>query len=142
MTGRPVAAPTVPSERPGAPTPDPLGREQDERPWGTYLVLDDTADDHKVKRIVVRPGRRLSYQQHARRSEHWFVVQGRARVTLDGTDLEIGPGDAVDVPSGTPHRIENVGDGDKVFVEVQRGEYFGEDDIVRLSDDFGRAGGA
>ena len=114
-------------------------REHDERPWGSYTVLDDGASDHKVKRIVVRPGKRLSYQRHARRSEHWFVVSGRGRVTLDGVSLEVGPGDSVDVPMGTPHRIEGVGDADLVFVEVQHGEYFGEDDIVRLADDFGRA---
>ena len=113
-------------------------REHDERPWGSYTVLDDGAPDHKVKRLVVRPGKRLSYQRHARRAEHWFVVAGTACVTLDGADHEIGPGQAIDVPLGTAHRIENVGDDDLVFIEVQRGDYFGEDDIVRLEDDYGR----
>jgi len=116
--------------------------EHDERPWGSYTVLDDSAADHKVKRIVVTPGKRLSYQRHARRSEHWFVVSGRGRVTLDGVEREVQGGDSVDIPIGAAHRIENVGDADLVFVEVQRGDYFGEDDIVRLEDDFGRASAA
>jgi mannose-6-phosphate isomerase len=115
------------------------GREHDERPWGSYTVLDDDAT-HKVKRIVVRPGKRLSYQRHARRAEHWFIVEGSALVTLEGTALRRGPGTSVDIPVGAAHRIENVGDTDVVFVEVQHGDYFGEDDIVRLEDDFGRAG--
>lgn len=115
------------------------GREHDERPWGSYTVLDDSAPDHKVKRIVVRPGKRLSYQRHARRAEHWFVVRGRGKVTLDQRELAVGPGSAVDVPLGAAHRIENTGDEDLVFIEVQQGDYFGEDDIVRLEDDFGRA---
>jgi len=118
-----------------------VSAEHDERPWGAYTVLDD-AHDHKVKRIEVRPGKRLSYQRHARRAEHWFVVSGRGRVTLEGTEREVGPGDSVEVSVGVAHRIECVGESDLVFIEVQRGDYFGEDDIVRLEDDFGRAGGA
>ncbi|HMD46023.1 MAG TPA: phosphomannose isomerase type II C-terminal cupin domain [Acidimicrobiales bacterium] len=116
----------------------PGGREHDERPWGVYTVLDDDATDHKVKRIVVRPGKRLSYQRHARRAEHWFFVRGTARVTLDGEDRLVKTGQAVDIPVGSAHRVENVGSGDLVFIEVQQGDYFGEDDIVRLEDDFGR----
>ncbi len=112
-------------------------REHDERPWGAYTVLED-ADDHKVKEITVRPGKRLSYQQHAKRAEHWFVVRGEGVVTLDGADLPVGPGTAVDVRTGVAHRIANTGEADLVFVEVQHGSYFGEDDIVRLEDDFGR----
>ncbi|MCU1426456.1 MAG: manC2 [Actinomycetia bacterium] len=112
--------------------------ERDERPWGRYEVLLD-GDDHKVKEIVVNPGTRLSYQQHARRAEHWFIVRGSGMVTLDGREVQVGPGTAVDIPMGTPHRIANVGTDDLVFVEVQHGEYFGEDDIVRLDDDYGRA---
>jgi mannose-6-phosphate isomerase len=113
--------------------------ERDERPWGSFEVLLD-APDHKVKQLVVRPGRRLSYQVHARRSEHWFIVSGRGVVTLNDAPVEVAPGSAVDVALGTSHRIENTGTDDLVFVEVQHGEYFGEDDIVRLEDDFGRAG--
>ncbi len=112
--------------------------EYDERPWGNYTVLSDE-DDHKVKRIVVHPGKRLSYQTHARRAEHWYVVSGTATVTLDGQDHQVGAGQAVDIAQGMAHRCANQGDEDVVFIEVQRGDYFGEDDIVRLEDDFGRS---
>jgi mannose-6-phosphate isomerase len=110
----------------------------DERPWGGFTILDD-AEGHKVKRMVVHPGKRLSYQRHARRSEHWFVVQGRGRVLVDGQETVLGVGMAVDIPVTAAHRIENDGRTDLVFIEVQHGDYFGEDDIVRLEDDFGRA---
>ena len=112
--------------------------ERDVRPWGSYEVLLD-APDHKVKQIVVKPGKRLSYQVHARRSEHWFVVRGTGVVTLNDTPIVVEPGSAVDIALGASHRIENTGTDDLVFIEVQHGEYFGEDDIVRLEDDFGRA---
>ncbi|MCU1490440.1 MAG: mannose-6-phosphate isomerase, type 2 [Acidimicrobiaceae bacterium] len=114
-----------------------MEREHDERPWGSYTVLED-APDHKVKEIVVNPGRRLSYQRHARRAEHWFVVRGDGYVVLDDRELEVHAGDAVDIAVGVAHRIGNKGDADLVFVEVQHGDYFGEDDIVRLDDDYGR----
>ncbi|MCX6512534.1 MAG: phosphomannose isomerase type II C-terminal cupin domain [Actinobacteria bacterium] len=122
-------------------TVDEKGREFDERPWGEYLVLDDAAADHKVKRITVNPGQRLSYQKHAKRSEHWFVVSGLGGVTRDGTVTEVKAGEAIDIPVGTAHRVENIGTEVLVFIEVQHGSYFGEDDIVRLEDDFGRADG-
>ena len=122
-----------------SPTTDEFGREFDERPWGTYLVLDDASADHKVKRIVVDPGKRLSYQSHAKRSEHWFVIAGTAKVTLDGIDHLVRAGEAIDIPVGTAHRCENPGTEALVFIEVQHGSYFGEDDIVRYEDDFGRA---
>jgi mannose-6-phosphate isomerase len=112
--------------------------EHDDRPWGSYDVLED-APTHKVKRITVLPGKRLSYQLHARRSEHWFILTGVATVTLDGVQLEIPSGQAVDIPRGTAHRVANTADEPLVFIEVQHGDYFGEDDIVRLEDDFGRA---
>ncbi len=111
--------------------------ETDHRPWGSYTVLDD-AGTHKVKRMTVLPGKRLSYQRHARRSEHWFIVTGTARVTLDGVEAEYAAGQSVDIPVGTAHRIGNPTATELVFVEVQHGEYFGEDDIVRLEDDYGR----
>ena len=114
------------------------GLETDHRPWGMYTVLDDDGT-HKVKRIVVLPDKRLSYQRHARRSEHWFIVRGTAQVTLDGDVIELSAGDSVDIPVGTNHRIANATDSDVVFIEVQHGDYFGEDDIVRLEDDFGRS---
>jgi mannose-6-phosphate isomerase len=115
-------------------------REYDERPWGNYTVLDDDAPDHKVKRLVVHPGKRLSYQRHSKRSEHWFIVAGTAVVTLDGTDIALHAGESIDIPLGGAHRIANPAtDGtDLVFIEVQHGSYFGEDDIARLEDDFGR----
>ena len=107
------------------------------RPWGSYEVLSE-ADDFKTKTITVKPGKRLSYQRHEHRSEHWFVVRGTGTVVLDGADKPVTAGDAIDIPVGTAHRMCNTGDEDLVFVEVQTGTYFGEDDIVRLEDDFGR----
>ena len=110
----------------------------EERPWGGYTVLEDAAT-HKVKRLVVSPGKRLSYQRHERRAEHWFVLAGTATVTLDGDVVSVGEGEAVDIPLGAAHRVANQGAAELVFIEVQRGDYFGEDDIVRLEDDFGRS---
>lgn len=120
---------------------DDRGREYDERPWGSYTVLEDaTAEGFKVKRLTVTPGTRLSYQRHRQRAEHWFVVAGTATVTIDDVVSEVPTGQAVDVPLGAAHRIENRGDVPMTFVEVQQGEYLGEDDIERLADDFGRVG--
>jgi len=110
----------------------------DRRPWGSFTVLDE-GEGFKVKRIEVLPGKRLSYQRHARRAEHWFVVAGEARVTLDGGEERVRLGEAVDIPVGSAHRVENPGADLLVFIEVQRGDYLGEDDITRLEDDFGRA---
>jgi mannose-6-phosphate isomerase len=108
------------------------------RPWGSFTVLVD-APDHKVKSISVSPGRRLSYQRHYRRSEHWFVVSGEGEVVLDGVERVVGPASTIDVPVEMAHRIANTGTEPLVFIEVQHGDYFGEDDIVRLEDDFGRS---
>ena len=110
----------------------------DRRPWGTFTVLDE-GDNYKVKRIEVLPGKRLSYQQHSRRAEHWYVTNGTAKVTLNGTEIIVKSGEAVDIARGDAHRVENPDDAELlVFIEVQTGDYFGEDDIVRLDDDFGR----
>jgi mannose-6-phosphate isomerase len=109
----------------------------DQRPWGTFTVLDE-GDGFKVKRIEVLSGKRLSYQKHAQRAEHWVVVEGTAKVTLDGNEVLIEAGKAIDIPVGVAHRVENPGEQTLVFIEVQRGDYLGEDDIVRLQDDFGR----
>ena len=117
--------------------PEATALEVDYRPWGFYEVLSDR-EDHKVKRISVYPGKRLSYQRHSRRGEHWYIVSGRAVVTLDGREIGLGPGEAVDIGCGTAHRISNPGEENVVFIEVQTGDYFGEDDIERLEDDFGR----
>ncbi|MFK5926004.1 MAG: glycosyltransferase, partial [Desulfuromusa sp.] len=115
-----------------------LTKRENHRPWGFYEILSDTAD-HKVKRIVVHPGKRLSLQRHRQRDEHWYVVAGEALVTLDDKQLKLSKGDSIDIPRGTVHRVENTTDVDMKFIEVQSGDYFGEDDIERLEDDFGRA---
>jgi mannose-6-phosphate isomerase len=112
-------------------------REHDERPWGSYTVLEDAAD-HKVKTITVSPGKRLSYQRHQHRAEHWFVVKGVGLVTLDGEQFEVEAGSTIDIPMQSAHRVENTGGSDLVFIEVQHGRSFEESDIVRLEDDFGR----
>lgn len=111
--------------------------ETDRRPWGYYTVLADESD-HKVKRIVVYPGERLSLQRHRRRAEHWYLLAGEATVTLDGREIPMGKGEALDIPRGSAHRLQNIGPTETVFIEVQTGDYFGEDDIERLSDDYGR----
>lgn len=108
------------------------------RPWGSYTVLDEGAG-FKVKRIEVSPSKRLSYQKHRFRAEHWLIVQGTARVTLNDEIFDLKPGEAIDIAIGDKHRVENP-DATKtlVFIEVQRGSYLGEDDIIRFEDDFGR----
>ena len=107
------------------------------RPWGTWQVL-DSAEGWKVKRIEVRPGHRLSYQTHEFRAEHWVVVAGVATCTIDDRAVVAGPGEFVAVPIGAAHRISNAHDEELVIIEVQMGNYTGEDDIVRLQDDYGR----
>ena len=111
----------------------------DHRPWGSFTILADEPD-HKVKRIVVNPGSRLSLQRHKKRQEHWLVVKGTAHVTLNSDIIELGPGEAVDIPRFAIHRVENRGTAPLVFIEIQLGDYFGEDDIERLEDDYGRTG--
>jgi mannose-6-phosphate isomerase len=109
----------------------------DRRPWGSFTVLDE-GEGFKVKRIEVLPGKRLSYQKHAKRAEHWVVVQGTAKVLLDDRELIITTGEAIDIAVGAAHRVESASDETLIFIEVQRGSYLGEDDIVRLQDDYGR----
>ena len=109
-----------------------------ERPWGYYVVLEESGDGFKVKRFLVRPGKRLSLQRHRHRSEHWFIVRGRARVIRGEDTILCAEGDSLDIPTGAVHRIENTGPVDLIVVEVQQGDYLGEDDIERLEDDFGR----
>ena len=111
--------------------------EKNIRPWGYYQILSD-ASDHKVKRIVVEPGGSLSLQRHKLRSEHWYAIAGVGRAIIDGRDYAIGAGTAVDIPQGATHRLENLSDIDLVIIEVQTGAYFGEDDIERLEDKYGR----
>ena len=109
----------------------------EERPWGNFTVLDE-AKNYKVKRIEVLPEQRLSYQKHTQRAEHWMVVAGIAKVTLNGREVTVPTGGVVDVPAGAAHRIENIGAEKLIFIEIQRGSYLGEDDIQRLQDDYGR----
>ena len=107
------------------------------RPWGRFEVLRDT-EDFKSKILEVAPDRRLSYQSHRHRAEHWVVVRGHPEVVRDGEVLNLAPGDHVFIPRGAKHRIGNPGPGRTILVEIQLGDYFGEDDIVRYEDDFGR----
>lgn len=112
--------------------------EKSDRPWGNYEVLFETST-HKVKIITVKPGARLSLQRHQKRAEHWFIVSGNALVTVGENKFEKMSNSSVDIEIGQLHRIENIGNSDLVFIEVQTGTYFGEDDIERVEDDFGRA---
>ena len=110
------------------------------RPWGSFSVLEE-ADDCKVKRLVVKPGHILSLQRHERRSEHWTVIRGEARVRLGEREFTLRAGESTFVPAGTLHRLENTGEEEVHLVEVQTGDYFGEDDIVRYEDVYGRVAG-
>ena len=108
-----------------------------ERPWGKYYVLADEPN-FKLKRIEVLPGQRLSYQYHFKRQEAWTIVQGTAKITLDGVDTVYQYGETALIPLSAKHRIENIGEDLLIFIEVQTGTYFGEDDIVRIEDDYAR----
>ena len=107
------------------------------RPWGSYTVLED-ADDCKVKRLVVKPGQVLSLQLHHRRSEHWTVVTGTAKVRVGDNEFLLERNQSTYIPMRHLHRLENTTDTDIALIEVQCGDYFGEDDIVRLEDRYGR----
>ena len=107
------------------------------RPWGTYSVLEST-ERYKMKRIVVKPGKRLSLQKHLHRSEHWVVVSGTATVTVGKNVFYVRPNESTYIPVGEVHRLQNEGKLPLVIVEVQVGEYTGEDDIIRVEDDFHR----
>jgi len=107
------------------------------RPWGTYTILDESSG-YKVKRIVVKPGKRLSLQKHHHRSEHWIVVSGTALVTRGTEEYTVTSNESTYIPIGEVHRLENIGKIPLVMIEAQVGEYVGEDDIVRIEDDFQR----
>ena len=111
------------------------------RPWGAYTVLQE-GPRFKIKRIEVRPGESLSLQMHHHRSEHWIVVSGTARVTCDERSYLVSANESTYIPIGTKHRLENPGVLELVMIEVQCGDYLGEDDIVRFSDVYGRTGAA
>jgi len=107
------------------------------RPWGSYSILED-ADDCKVKRLVVKPGQVLSLQMHHKRAEHWTVIRGVAKVRIDDDEFLLHPNESTYIPVETRHRLENPGTVDVHLIEVQTGDYFGEDDIVRYEDIYGR----
>lgn len=108
------------------------------RPWGSWHVLDE-GKGYKVKRLEVAPQQRLSYQTHSSRAELWIVLTGIATCLIEGREVIAHPGDVVEIGVGVAHRITNVHDDELVIIEVQRGTYTGEDDIIRLEDDYGRA---
>ena len=111
--------------------------ESEERPWGRFLVIHDQPT-YKLKRIEVDPGERLSYQYHHKRSEAWTIVGWVGNITLNGNTKEYKAGETILIPQGVKHRIENKRSEKVVFIEVQTGTYFGEDDIVRIEDDYNR----
>jgi mannose-6-phosphate isomerase len=111
--------------------------ERTERPWGWYETVSEVAGN-KIKRIQVAPGQQLSLQKHHQRSEHWVVVQGTARITIDDKVFDLAPGGHCDIAVGQVHRLANLTNEPVQIVEVQFGSYLGEDDIVRLQDDYGR----
>lgn len=108
-----------------------------DRPWGKYFVLADEPH-YKLKRIEVNPGQRLSYQFHHHRQEYWTIVQGEAVITLEGEEIILKYGESIHIPLEAKHRIENRSSEVLTLIELQTGTYFGEDDIVRLQDDYDR----
>jgi mannose-1-phosphate guanylyltransferase/mannose-6-phosphate isomerase len=107
------------------------------RPWGSYTVLEE-GERYKIKRIVVKPEEKLSLQMHYHRSEHWVVVKGAAKVTIGDKEMHVHENESVFVPKSTSHRLENPGKVPLEMIEVQNGEYVGEDDIQRFDDVYGR----
>jgi len=108
-----------------------------ERPWGSFTTLEE-GRGYKIKRIEVNPGHRLSLQMHHHRSEHWIVVSGTAKVTCGDQETMISTNQSTYVPKCTAHRLENPGIIPLIIIEVQNGEYLGEDDITRFQDDYAR----
>jgi len=108
-----------------------------ERPWGWYETVSE-APGHKVKRICVHPGQQISLQKHLQRAEHWVVVRGTAQVTVGAQALTLQVGQHIDIAVGEVHRLTNLTLAPVEIIEVQFGRYLGEDDIVRLQDDYGR----
>ncbi len=122
--------------------PVPMGNNQsvaatELRPWGSFTVLEE-GSRYKIKRIEVKPGHRLSLQMHHHRSEHWIVVCGTAKVTCGEQEILLTSNQSTYVPPCTSHRLENTGVIPLILIEVQNGEYLGEDDIVRYQDDYAR----
>ncbi|HON44507.1 MAG TPA: phosphomannose isomerase type II C-terminal cupin domain [Planctomycetota bacterium] len=107
------------------------------RPWGYYEIL-VKEQTYQVKKITVYPQQRISYQRHAHRTEHWYIISGQAIVVLNGSSVEIKQGNSIDIPIQAWHRIHNTTIYPLIFIEIQTGDYLGEDDIERLEDDYGR----
>ena len=107
------------------------------RPWGSFTILEDSKG-YKIKKIIVNPGKRLSLQKHFHRNEHWIVVSGTAKVEIDGEVSLVRPNESIYIKMGHAHRLSNEGKIPIVLIEAQVGEYTGEDDIVRIEDDFRR----
>lgn len=120
--------------------PCPLREITETRPWGSFTVLKDEPD-YKLKQLAVNPGNRLSLQRHEKREEHWLVTAGHPEVTLDEDIVKLAPGDYIRIPRHSWHRISNPADNQTVveIIELQLGDYFGEDDIERRQDDYGRS---
>ena len=108
-----------------------------ERPWGYYEIIKEK-DNYKIKVITVNPGQRLSYQVHDKRDEYWVVISGSGLLTINGNESECHPGTAICIEANDAHRVANTGEKTLIFAEVQLGTYFGEDDIVRIDEDYGR----
>ena len=115
-----------------------ISLESEERPWGRFFILHDEPT-YKLKRIEVDSGGRLSYQYHQKHPEAWTIVEGVGTITLNEEAKEYEAGETILIPQGVKHRIENKEQEKVVFIEVQTGSYFGEDDIVRIEDDYNRA---
>jgi mannose-6-phosphate isomerase len=112
-------------------------KDTDSRPWGKYFILYED-ELCKIKKIIVKPKSRLSYQYHNKRSETWKIINGFGNITINGKSKKIKPGDVIEIGVGVKHRVENTGENKLVFIEIQTGIYFGEDDIVRIEDDYNR----
>jgi len=111
---------------------------KEKRPWGEFENILDLPYS-KVKKITIFPGQAPSYQYHFKRSEIYIIIKGEALITIDGEESKYVKGDTIRVPVQAKHKVKNIGQDDLIFVEIQLGEYFGEDDIVRISDEYGRA---
>jgi len=112
-------------------------KEKENRPWGLFYVICNE-EKYKLKKIEVNPGKKLSYQYHNKRSEVWTIIEGVATITLNGETIVKYPGESINIPLRAKHRVQNDSDDILVFIEVQTGTYFGEDDIVRIEDDYNR----
>ena len=107
------------------------------RPWGSFIILHD-GENCKVKRLILSPKKRFSLQYHSKRTETWTIVKGKAKIRIGDNEKIYSYGETVTVPASAVHRAENIGNEDVEIIEVQTGTYFGEDDITRIEDDFGR----